>query len=336
VSVLRTADLTLRFAYFAIAPFFLVIMVTTFPIMGVVVNMALALAVFAFATAVRGYVERWPLLGKVLGKQLRFEEFYRENPPKPFLYYALYPLMLPYVAFNRVAQRELALYRGLTTLGLVLLVGGAVWDYYRKWIPELSASDFFKSWVAVIFVQALVSIALVMPLTTTIVTLQLQERRPALRALLAVAALSSLFAIILVARRRHDVVQQPTAERMALRTLSDPERSLDVRKEAIARALLSIRRGDAEMIRQPKGFEIYGGPIIDARDTLLRFYKEDETECFHLVAFGGKRTTLVLFGIPPRKRQIVWIGIRTNGQLVTRDDDLPGDAFATMWRTAKR
>lgn len=336
MSVLRAADLTLRFAYFAIAPFFLVVMVTTFPIMGVVVNMALALTVFAFATAVRGYVERWPLLGKVLGKQLTFEAFYRENPPKPFLYYALYPLMLPYVAVNRTAQRELGLYRGLTTLGLVLLIGGAVWDYYRKWVPELGFSDFFKSWVGIIMIQAAVSIALVMPLTTTIVTLQLQERRRALRALLAVAALSSAFSIFIVAKRRHEVVQRPTAERMALRTVSDPERSLDVRKEAIARALLSIRRGDAEMVRQAKGYEIHGGPIIDARDTLLRFYKEDETECFHLVAFGGKRITLVLFGIPPKKRQIVWLGIRTNGQLVTKESDLPDDAIATMWRTAKR
>lgn len=70
VSALRAVDLVVRLIYCAVAPFMLVIMVTLFPIMGVVVNMALALLVFAFAAVVRAYVDRFPLLGKVFGKQL--------------------------------------------------------------------------------------------------------------------------------------------------------------------------------------------------------------------------------------------------------------------------
>ncbi len=335
--ILRAADLTLRFAYFAIAPFVLVVMVSLFPVMGVVVNMAVALVVFAFAATVRGYVERFPLLGKALGKPLAFEAFYREHPPRPFLFYALYPLVLPYVAFNRIAQRELALYRGLTTLGLVLLVGGAGWDFFRKWQPELGLLPFAASWAVVIAIQAAISVALIMPLTTTIVALQLAGRRRALAALLVVAGISSSLAIAGIARKRHDTVQRPTMERMYLRTLAAPGRSREVRERALSRALLSIRRGDAEIVRQPRGAEIFGGPIVDARDSLLSFYKEDETECFHLVAFRGKRAPLlVLFGIPAKKRALVWLGMRANGELVDDEDDLPADALAVMWRTAKR
>ena len=337
VSALRTVDLVVRLMYCAIAPFTLVIMVTLFPIMGVVVNMALALLVFAFAAVVRAYVDRFPLLGKVFGKQLQFESFYREHPPKPFLYYLFYPLMLPYVAFNRVAQRELGLYRGLTTLGIVLLVFGAFWDYFRKWQPDLGFRAFAGSWVGVLVIQAIISIALVMPLTTTVVTLRLQQRTGALVSALVIATLATAAAIVGVVQKRHDTVQLPTQERMYLRTMAEKARSREVRIDGLERALVSIKRGDAETFKQPKATEIMGGPIIDSRDSLLRLYKQDETECFHLVAFKTKRgATLVLFGVPTKKRALVWLGMRSNGDVVDDADELPSDAIATMWRIAKR
>ena len=56
-----------------------------------------------------------------------FERFYRENPPKPFVYYLFYPLLLPYWLLNRTARRELLLYRGLTVVGFFMLEVQPTW-----------------------------------------------------------------------------------------------------------------------------------------------------------------------------------------------------------------
>ena len=337
VSVLRTFDVLLRFAFFAIAPFVLVMLAAMFPILGIVINMALALIVFAFAATMRRYGDRWPLLGKVLGKQLSFETFYRAHRPKPFVFYVFYPLMLPYVAFNRVARKELGLYRGVSGVGLVLLSGGALWDFFRKWQPELGFGAFAANWIALLFFQAVFTIALVMPMTTTVIELQMQSRRGALFALLAAALLSMGLAIGVVANKRHTVVQWPTVVRMGLRTRADADRSRRLHEKALARALLSIRRGDAETLKSPRGTEIMGGPVVDARDTLLSLYKEDETECFHLVAFKTKRgPVLVLFALTTKKNKVIWLGMSGNGDTVEDEDDLPDNAIATMWKIGKR
>jgi hypothetical protein len=339
--VLRTlqlGDLILRYAFFAIAPFTLVIFVTLLPVMGVVINMVLALLVFALAAQVRRASDRYPLVGKALGKQLSFETFYTEHPPKPFLFYVFYPLMLPYVAFNKVAQKELALYRGLTSLGFVLLFGGALWDFFRKWQPEIGFLDFGKKWAALLLIQAVLSIIIVMPMTTTIIALRMQKRVVALTTVLIVGAWSTAAAIFFMAQRRHDIVQLPTMDRMVLRTKAAPDKAREVQEKALKRALISIRRGDAETFKNPKATEIFGGPIIDARDSLLGLYKEDETRCFHLIAFKkpARGVVLVLFGLANKANKIVWLGINKNEDFIDDLEDLPDGALNTMARIGKK
>ena len=61
------------------------------------------------------------LVERIARNQLRFEAFYREHPPRMFVYYAFYPLLFPYWLINRRAREEFGLYRGFTIFGVVLL-----------------------------------------------------------------------------------------------------------------------------------------------------------------------------------------------------------------------
>lgn len=341
---IRAVELALRLLYFAVAPALLVRLAMAYPIAGTVVNIGFAVSVFAFGSVIKQWVERFPVLEKVLGAQLRFERFYRENPPKPFVYYLFYPLLFPYWLWNRTARRELLLYRGLTVVGFFILVGGSAWDYFRKWSPEIGPAPFVRSWLVVFVIQAIVAVVFAMPLATTVVTLKLQHRTAALGVLFAVAITSTLGAVAFVAKRRHEWVQIPTAERMMLRTqaMSKLARRLD--EEALRRALLSIRRGDAELVKISHGTEILGGPIVDARDTLAKLYREDELPCFHLVAFRpktGKGLVLVLFGTRKGRSELTdktltWLGMRENGTLLDDPKLLPDGALREMKRIVER
>lgn len=340
---IRAVELVLRLVYFAVAPALLVLLATQYPIAGVIVNVAFAVAVFAFASGVRPWVERYPLLGKVLGAQLRFEAFYKEHPPKPFVYYAFYPLLFPYWLSQPVPRRELGLYRGLTAVGLIILFGGAAWDFFRKWYPEIPFAPFAQSWALVFAIQALVAIVFVMPLATTVVTLKLQGRSGALGALFAVATASMTLAVAVAAQRRHEIVQRPTGERMILRTQYAKKAARKLREEALKRAFVSILRGDASRVKEPRSVEILEGPIIDARDTLAKLYREDELPCFHLVAFKARKGghILVLFGTrsgksPLTARNLVWLGLHDGHTFVDDPKDLPDGALNEMRRIASR
>jgi hypothetical protein len=340
---IRAVELGFRLLYFAVAPALLVLLATQYPIAGVVTSVTFAVAVFAFASGVRPWTVRYPVLGRLLGAQLRFEAFYKEHPPKPFVYYALYPLLFPYWLSQPVARRELGLYRGLTAVGLLILLGGAAWDYFRKWYPEIPFRPFAESWVVVFVIQALVAITFVMPLATTVVTLKLQGRSGALGAMFAVAAVSITMAVAVIAHRRHAIVQVPTGERMVVRTQNARKESRKLREEAVQRAFAAIVRGDASRVKEPRAVEILGGPIVEARETLGRLYREDELPCFHLVAFRGRNGghILVLFGArsgrsPLTARNLVWLGLRDGRTFVDDPKELPDGALGELRRIANQ
>jgi len=333
---LAPVDLALRFLYFGFAPAMLVALASRFPISGIVLNLALAVIVFAFASAFRGWVDRFPILGKVLGAQLRFEEFYREHSPKPFLFYVAYPVLLPYVFFNRVTRRELALYRGPTVVGFVLLVASAGVDYYRNWQPHIGFGPFLGTWIALIMLQAIVAVVLVMPLATTLVALQLQRRRKTLALLIAAATFSIAASVGAVARKRHEVELQPTRDRMYARTKALGERAEEVRVAATRRALAALREGDAEVLKTKQATEVYCRPIDEARAVLHAVYLEDETRCFHLARLPTEKgSLLVLFAVPGSSRKaVVWTALTEQRALV--ENPLPDGAIATLRRIAQR
>lgn len=339
---IRAVELVLRLLYFALAPAGLVLLATQYPIAGVVANIGFAVTVFAFSSAVRQWIEKYPLLGLLFGAQLKFEAFYKEHPPRSFLYYVFYPLLFPYWLSQPVPRRELGLYRGMTAAGLLILGGGAVWDYYRKWYPEIPLVPFSKSWAFVFAIQALVAVVIVMPLATTVITLKLQARSGALGALFAVATASIVAATAFTAARRHAYVQVPTGERMVLRNAYAKSASRKLREEALRRANISILRGDAETVPVPGGVEVLGGPIVDARDTLSKLYRDDELPCFHLLSLTGRKgRVLILFAVRHGKgvlttRPLFWLAMRDNGTFFDDPRDLPDGMLAEMKRVANR
>src|SRR5690606_16675676 len=96
-------DFVARLAFFAVAPFMIVAAATLFPVWGAIIDVALAILIFLFAPRVRKMTSRHSLLRKAVAHALEFESFYGEKLPRPFWYYALYPLLFPYWLYNRAA-----------------------------------------------------------------------------------------------------------------------------------------------------------------------------------------------------------------------------------------
>ena len=90
------ADFALRLAFFAVAPRVIVVAAALFPVTGALVTIGLALVVFLGGEALRALCTRWPMLARLLRGQLAFEAYYRDHPPRAFLYYVFYPLFFPY------------------------------------------------------------------------------------------------------------------------------------------------------------------------------------------------------------------------------------------------
>src|SRR5438552_4091833 len=96
----RTIDLVLRFAYVAAVPFLLPIINLIMPITGLLIGTGIATAIALVGSEVwRARVERIKYLGRALGGMGRLGEFYARFPPKPLVYYILYPLLLPVILF---------------------------------------------------------------------------------------------------------------------------------------------------------------------------------------------------------------------------------------------
>jgi hypothetical protein len=89
-------DFLVRLAFFAAAPFVLVLVASLFPVTGALVQICLGLVAFLAGEALRRVSQKSKLVSKALSSQLAFEAHYRAHRPRPFLYYVFYPLLFPY------------------------------------------------------------------------------------------------------------------------------------------------------------------------------------------------------------------------------------------------
>ena len=71
---MRSADFALRLAFFAIVPFLATWVSALFPMTAVLVNVALTLAIFATAEAIRERAERSPLAEPVVDERPEFRQ----------------------------------------------------------------------------------------------------------------------------------------------------------------------------------------------------------------------------------------------------------------------
>lgn len=331
---MRTLDFTLRLLFFAMMPFVATFVSAAFPMTGVLVNIALALAVFAFAEAVRQRVERSRVLGFLVRRQLRFEAYYREHPTGPFLYYVLSPVLFPYWLFQRKARREVLLYRDLASGGVVVIVATSALDYFRNWQPQLGVARFLQTWALLLVVQMVCTLLFLAPIATTVVKFHLERRFRALWVLLAVAVLSVSLAAASLARRKAPVVSWVTTERVLLRSAADPAAA----RAAELAALRDVWAHEAELLASTDRHGwVEDDALARAGAVLETFYKPDEAYAFTLHAAPARSPELLVLQCHLGwGRRPLWRAIRKSGEEVTSRDELPPGILGLRRRATRR
>ena len=325
-SPLSLADFIARLAFFAIAPFAIVLAAELFPVRGALIDVGLALSVFILGEAPRKFASRFRPLGYVLREALAFESYYRERKPRPFAYYLAYPLLFPYWLFNREAREEFLMFRGYTLASFLVLLGGLVWQFFRDWPPQLGFTDFLPAVFLSLGVETLLVLSLLMPIATTVVWYHSSLRRRRLLAILLVGTLSTSFAITRVLSHRDPIVSYLTKQRVRLRTAAakkDAHRALFKAVEVAWRDLVKVRGVDGDG-------KVEGKPLDDARAALEDFYKHDEAFAFDLWASPRSHPrVLVLYAQSRRKQPSIWVALK-DGAEVRKPDLLPKGAFQAM------
>jgi hypothetical protein len=305
-----------RLLYFLIVPATLVVMSQVLPIMGALVNVAIALLVFVLGEVARGWAATSKLAAKLLKKPLAFEAHYRQNPPRNFAYYVFYPLLFPYWLLNKQARAEFLLFKGYTILSLVLLIVGSIWQYFTKWLPELSFAKFLPTLFATLVLEAFIVLAFLMPITTTIVHFHMTFRRKRLIALLTVGFVSIVFAIARLHAKRASTVSFSTRTRVQLRSEAEPASAKFARRQAIRAAWKIISRTTADV----EGDGIVEGEALDAaHEALQPFYKDDEAFAFQLWAEPRRHPQKLVLYLPTniQKKTLVWTAVGRKGVELT-------------------
>jgi hypothetical protein len=327
-AVLEIIDLVLRIAFFAGAPLLLVPIASIFDVAAPIANAGLLLAIFSIRHIVKPWVQHHPTLGKLLGRHMRFEAYYRERPPRGFVYYLFYPLLFPYWLINREARREFVLYRGFTGAGIVFLVGTGIFNFFHLWRPELGLKPFLVVFGITFVLQTLVLLAFLLPTATTVVGLSLKGQRVRLAVLLAIGAVSTGLTISTYAHRsrRHMIVSYSTAVRIRLRTAAS-------RKRAGAALLAAVRAADSAGL-DVKGGQVGGDALERAHDALTQFYKEDEAHAFNIAALPATAPQYFVIYFLKKGAKPVWRAIDRDGKVV-KTPDLPANLRARLLKQAQ-
>jgi len=328
-SPVSQVDFLLRLLFFLAAPLGIVVVAELFPVRGALVDVGLALGVFfarerAHRLAERSLTVRW-----LLAEALEFEGFYRSRPPRPFLYYLLYPFLFPYWLLVRDARREFLVFRSYTGAGLLLLLGSLVWQYFRYWAPELGWRTFLPSVLLALLVETVLVLSLLMPIATTVVWYHSSLRRGRLAVLLLVGMLSTSAALAHVTLRKDPVVSWVTRQRVRLRTQAAPKLAHRAMVRAAHAAMLqALRTGGVDGEGRVDGL-----PLAKAQEALRGFFKPDEAAAFDLWA-SPRRSPKVLvlyFEARPHKPPI-WVALGADGKELRKPSQLPKGAFLAMRR----
>lgn len=316
------ADFGLRLVFFLVAPFAITVVGNIMPIWGIVTNVCVALGVFFVAHRIR----KVPILTRVLGRALRFEAYYREHAPKPFLYYVFFPLLFPYWLAVRSARREVAVYRPFTGVPLAVLVGTNAWQFFARYRPEIP----FKYFAVVTAVKIVVELAalmlFLMPVASTVVTYE-RQRKPWHIVILAAAALVSVGWAV----HRH-VVNPPRVASLEVQ-LRASWRTQYAGQRAHATLLAAVNLARAQLLDErgylPGGDHerdgdtwLEGGPLEAAQEKLEEFYKPDEAAGFRLTivrSIKGERALLLFEARSGPSLPRVWIAVTRTGKQFADD-----------------
>jgi len=316
-------DFIARFAFFLVAPAAVGAVGFIMPITGAVVNIALALVVFFAGESVRRLADKRGFIGAIFKKQLQFEQYYRDHPARPFLYYVFYPLLFPYWLTNREARREFLLFKGYTLGSFAILIGMAIYGYFARWYPELGVTRYLPTLGITIVAEAATVLTLLMPLTTTVVTYHLRRQHGRLIALLVAGAVSIAAFAVAVETRRDPIVSFETRSRLELRTNKEAKRAHTVQMQALRAAWADVKKNPS--VIDPDG-KITGEPLERVRKILDEgIYKTDESYAFDLWAYPPKKPDdIILYYRAWRGRRTVWVGLDARGREIARNDLAPG------------
>jgi hypothetical protein len=323
-------ELLARCVFFATAPFLLVFLALLFPVTGAVIQIALALVVFFAGEAIRRSTLRWPSLRSILASQFEFEAFYRDNPPRPFVYYVFYPLLMPYWLAVRTARREFLLYKGYTLISFGILLVSLFVQYFISFPPELGWRDFAPLAAGTLAVETAVVLMFLMPLVTSVVHFHQRHARGRLAILLVAGMVSIGFATVRLQRRRDPIVSYAARVRLRLRTEAKPEPAFRAQAKAIGVAWRALPSRFDDIDRDGK---VLNQPLDEARAELTKFYKLDEANAFDLwYSNENAHKILVLYFESHRGRAPIWIAIDELGSVIYDEKQLPPNAFTAMRR----
>lgn len=318
-------DRVLRFLYCAAVPMFVVAFAVIAPVGGVIVGAVLAIAVALVGPERwRAWTARVPLVGRIVGNMARLGEFYRETPPRPLVYYVVFPLLLPYVVFSKRARTEYRLYRRLNVVALLILVAGNAYDFFAHWRPELAFGQFARIALATLILQVLITTALIMPLVTTLVVYKHERHRKALVALAVIGVLTTAFMVAFSLAR--DKIPGPTESRMILRAEAAPERAHAALAAALHDGIAALPAGARD------GFQA-GAPLDQVHAALRALWKRDEANAFHFGWDARTRTGVVFRRF--RKHAPLWLAQDASGRVIDKLEQLP-PAVQTTLRAQER
>jgi hypothetical protein len=299
------ADFLLRALFFATAPFLLVFTAELFPVSGALIQVGVGLCAMFIAEALRKAERRFGVFGKLLASQLAFERYYRDHPPRPFLYYVFFPLLFPYWLSVKSARREFLLYKGYTWPAFAFLLLSLVVQYARDFRPEIPLRGFAPLALGSFAVETLAVLMFLMPMVTSIVAMHQRRARGRLGALFVIALLSVGFAVARIERRRNPIVSFATRVRVRLRDQAEPTRGYQARAEALAAAAEALAtsaarppaRAEDEACSADHERALTDEPLEAVRARLSGFYKNDEAHAFELwqSCYRGESRLLVFF-----------------------------------------
>lgn len=287
-------DFLLRALFFATAPFLLVFIAELFPVTGALIQVGVGLGAMFIAEALRKLAGRFGVVGKLLSSQLAFDAYYREHPPRPFLYYVFFPLLFPYWLSVKSARREFLLYKGYTWPAFAFLLLSLVLQYVRDFRPEIGLRDFMPLALGSLAAETLAVLMFLMPMVTSVVAMHQRRARGRLGVLFVIASLSVGFAVARIERRRNPIVSFATRVRVRLRDQAEPMRGHEARARALAVAAALLPNQPCQRDRDQA---LSDQPLEAARAELSAFYKNDEAHAFELwhSCYHGASRLLVFF-----------------------------------------
>lgn len=334
-SVLEILEYMLRLAFFAFVPFMVVLLAMLVPMGAAIANMVLALGAFFFGEVLVGVAEKRPWLKRVLRRQLAFEAYYRENPPRPFLYYVFYPFLMPYWLAVAPARREFLLFKGYTLVTLAVVSGTGVYRYFWVYQPQLGLSKFLPALAIGLVIETLAVMMLIMPMTTSVVALHRKKQPKRLVVLLAVGLISAAGSASVMIHRHRTFPSLETRQRIRDRSSIEPVTSRITMQRALQKAWAIRKKAPKDPWERETDGTVIGRPLDEARTQLQTFYRPDEASAFELWTTAKKERPgiMIIFAEGRKKGRPVWLGMRYDGTVIDKLPDVPRNAKLAM-RTA--